>query len=75
MENLMEWISVKDRLPEEGELVLTITIARPDFPEYRLDYTIIVTHSDNPYFWACRLTDECNTVTHWMPLPEPPKDI
>ena len=39
--NHFQWISVKDRLPEPSEKVLTYGV---------------------------------KTVTHWMPLPEPPKE-
>jgi hypothetical protein len=25
-----------------------------------------------PYIWACRLVNEYDMVTHWMPLPQTP---
>ena len=56
---MTEWISVKDRLPDDGTKVLLY-----------LDYGMIeASWYDSSYympFW--------NRVTHWMPLPEPPKE-
>jgi hypothetical protein len=59
----MEWISVKDRLPEIGETVIVHGgIA------YRIeDEWISQTGFANgrPIMWP---------VTHWMPMPEPPQE-
>ncbi len=60
----MEWISVKDRLPEEGERVIAFCsdgIIRLNRLEYG-NFPII-------------LGKGCSHIgtTHWMPLPEPPK--
>jgi Protein of unknown function (DUF551) len=63
-----EWISVKDRLPEEGTLVLIHRTGEP----LSVDYTVDIP-SEGP-IWACLLQDEMYKVTHWMPLPEPPND-
>ncbi len=64
----MEWISVEDRLPEEGHEVLgaylledsehcqsVLLFARGEF----------MTEYDGEFY---------GIVTHWMPLPEPPKE-
>ena len=49
---VQEWISVEDRLPEEGEHIL-------------------VCYIDG---WICdQHAPIDNGITHWMPLPEPPK--
>lgn len=62
----MDWISVEDRLPEEGTRVL---IYRKD-GEMTVDYRINI--CDSYWIW-CGLTDEeMQRITHWMPLPEPP---
>lgn len=60
----MEWISVKDRLPENKKYVLVW--------EPKLDKNIIARYNEkNGYWWS----DGYFFVfpTHWMPLPEPPK--
>lgn len=64
---MSEWISVEDRLPEEGERVLIHRIGEP----ISIDYTIDLT--PEPPIWACLWDDEWAKVIHWMPLPEPPK--
>ena len=74
-----DWISVKERLPEEGVRVLAVKKlknGRRDLalatciPEYKHhDY---VTGEDivEPY-WVCGGN---NNITHWMPLPEMPEE-
>lgn len=65
-----DWISVKDRLPDIWESVLVFNI---DLPE-----EILLAHLSELGIWHC----SCNcfdgsspdNVTHWMPLPEPPKE-
>lgn len=56
----MEWISVNDRLPQIGKPVLGFE------SENRIGVWIINSREDYPIF--------SEFVTHWMPLPEPPKE-
>ena len=110
----MEWISVKDRLPEVGQIVdiwrmhdtewlqtvLSLKgtqFAKDQFHEtdyngYRdCNYKYEIKHDDigilnvfikctNRYltefdnYERLELLVEDEQVTHWMPLPEPPKD-
>ena len=64
---VQEWISVKDRLPKDGVRVLAlhddgiirIGISRGYFPS-------IVSRTNTKSFGIAE-------VTHWMPLPQPPK--
>lgn len=67
----IQWISVKDRLPEEGEKVLIYT---------KTDITTFGLYTKN-YGFGKREGFECgdgfmwmNTSSHWMPLPEPPEE-
>ena len=56
-----EWISVSERLPEDKELVLvTAKNCNPFTCWYNAPFRK----------WACSGWIE---ITHWMPLPEPPK--
>lgn len=74
---IVDWIDIKDKLPEEGVKVLTIDTSKPYYLEYRLDYIIKLDKPDedgNIFIWGCRLNDECDCVTHWMPLPTPPRE-
>ena len=54
----MKWISVKDRLPDYDSHFLAFT----------KDGNMCVY-----FFWATEWDLTFNHVTHWMPLPEPPK--
>lgn len=69
----MKWISVKERLPEEGMRVLTCCIGEK-FTEYSIDYIVeFENDTEKEFIWACRLENDCASVTHWMPLPQPPQ--
>ena len=59
---VQEWISVKDRLPEKDEIVIICTDKNFIYAGELIGDTWFL---DNDSWTA--------TVTHWMPLPEPPK--
>jgi hypothetical protein len=63
----MEWISVKDRLPESNDTHLIIAGVTKwyDVCHYDLDRGV---------WYDCIDYDDVDGVTHWMPLPEPPKE-
>ena len=69
-----KWIPVSERLPEEEELVLIICKNGARFVGYYKRF-----HYNNEISWgiktALNSTRWLNKgrVTHWMPLPEPPK--
>lgn len=67
----MKWISVKDGLPKPYENVLLRTEK-----DKQQDSFIGFMGSDNSFesFEMKGLEPEENIVTHWMTLPEPPKD-
>ncbi|MBO7669718.1 MAG: DUF551 domain-containing protein [Oscillospiraceae bacterium] len=64
---MAEWISVYDRLPDDGTKCLVcgargaIRVARASVRKQ---------HS----WWTVVGTSKFFNATHWMPLPEPPKD-
>lgn len=70
-----EWISVKDRLPELNIEVLCFNGSKR-FGAYTL--AELVTDSLGEMGWHVFGLHEYDAgfgcVTHWMPLPEPPKD-
>jgi len=68
--SLPQWISVKDRLPQEYERVL---IYIPQFKDCMVDYVVKFAREDLPYIWGCQLVDEYEKVSHWMALPPPPR--
>lgn len=62
-----QWISVKDRLPENRKLVLAIDeFGEMAVCEAKIDYQYI--------FMLYNTSHQIKNVTHWMPLPEPPKE-
>lgn len=67
---MSEWISIDEQIPEVGECVLL----------YAIDGNCGVMYARNisDYAASCLERDEhdpaWDAVTHWMPLPEPPKD-
>ena len=86
---VQKWISVKDRLPEMGEHyqsedVLVCIDYRPDDPDRTQDSYVSIDHVDFNCFgqgeFSCERDDPRDGepspyfVTHWMPIPEPPKE-
>ena len=59
---VQEWISVKDRLPKEDEIVIICT-----------DKNFIYAGELIGDTWFLDNDSWTETVTHWMPLPQPPK--
>ena len=74
----MEWISVKDRLPEiEQDVLICYLVTMPDdviIQAQKVDYIHRITQYKNSKVvdWAEATDDIC--ITHWMPLPPNPKD-
>lgn len=71
----MKWISVKDKLPEDGSHILVIINKNNTF------FIPFVCQIENGLFHSPD-DDEIlfkpnwnERVSHWMPLPEPPKTI
>ena len=61
-----KWISVEDRLPDEAVRVLVrLDGNKPPIGEPRMDTDRVVDGRWVRWF---------DLVTHWMPLPEPPKE-
>ena len=57
---VQEWISVDDRLPEDSATVLVCH-----------KNGLVTTNAWLGAHWWFK--DERNPITHWMPLPQPPK--
>ena len=59
------WIPVSERLPEKANRV---------FVYMKNNYTIIATYFINSHVWRDDQGSSTSNVTHWMTLPEPPKE-
>ena len=81
-----QWISVEDRLPEEDGSYLVTTNSFGDRQSVKLRWFAKDGENVDAYDLAGQkdvwyLYDiECGyvsikTVTHWMPIPEPPKEV
>ena len=62
-----KWIPVSERLPENFVSVLGYMTDAGDFPQVRECYTV-----GNAFYFPA-LFDK-HPVSHWMPMPEPPKE-
>ena len=64
------WISVEERLPEENaEVLCCCKMQKGD-----VYYTLGVNYRNGWSFDNDPYAEHDQTVTHWMPLPEPPKE-
>lgn len=68
---LPKWISVNERLPIVGDKV--IVAIKDESGDSAFVYTYTGWYSGNGKKWIVD-DDFNNYVTHWMPLPEPPKE-
>ena len=65
---VQEWISADDRLPENGGYVVCIAKRNP-FSRFMPMVARIEKNG-----WVNPITDQyISEVTHWMPMPHPPK--
>ncbi len=64
---VQEWISVEDRLPEIGRCVIAYNALAKCAAEamYKGEGMFL------QFRWPARLQE--HEITHWMPIPEPPK--
>ena len=63
---VQEWISVDERLPDDNDRVIAFRPNEPETSAYK--YCIM-------WGWSVKvsLKQHSRGITHWMPLPHPPK--
>lgn len=66
----MEWISVKDRLPDKGQMVIVLDNDLRDFYKWNMEVALFDGLKKDK-FWVS--SGDYRRFTHWMPLPEPPE--
>lgn len=62
---MVEWFSVKEKLPEDDRNVLVY--------DDNDDELYIAWYEEYNNRWYSQESERLYGVTHWMPLPEPPK--
>lgn len=62
------WISVKDRLPEPGQKVIAV------FRDSGGSIADQARYRDDMFDFSGWCNVQMESVTHWMPLPAPPKE-
>jgi len=68
----MEWVYVKERLPDISKECL---VAILQFPDMGNDgYTYLLATFIDEGFLSFENSKIIDNVTYWMPLPEPPKE-
>ena len=79
----MEWISVKERLPEKGVSVLAVAIYRIS-PEHDFTSSMYVAWIEGyglenkpiwEYSWCCGCFCDDPPITHWAFLPKIPSEL
>jgi len=61
-----EWILIEDKLPDDKQNILAYGNGEMHFAWYQEK------NKGRTYEWDCD-TYSANTITHWMPLPNPPQ--
>ena len=67
---VQEWISVEDRLPEPFVSVLVHMLGEEPFPTVREGFI-----SNDGIWQSAMFRREPGEVTHWQPMPQPPKEV
>ena len=72
---VQEWISVKDELPEDTDLVLALVDGKPTENVTLVGAYELTVYDSEEKEWILEMWPEWlgANVTHWMPLPQPPK--
>jgi hypothetical protein len=68
----MEWISVKDKLPKEGEIVWVYYRDKHIHVGYRV-YDPLNTEYDPIDGWYSLEDEKCKWANYWMPIQKPKK--
>lgn len=75
-EEKKEWISVKDRLPDVFDEVLVYDTFSNTSISIAWRETTPRKNGIVDWYWNSQMSypEDLTHVTHWMPLPEPPKE-
>ena len=66
-----DWIAVTERLPKLHEEVL---VCNKDYGLSELGFAMVAVWDGTNWIETWNKIDAIHCITHWMPLPEPPKE-
>lgn len=69
--NQDKWISIKYRLPEKAKPILLYNSNWIGVGYYKLNFEMDIEGEPD---WSDETTEYISGVTHWQPLPQPPKN-
>ncbi len=75
---MADWISVDDRLPEKEGSYIVMTERCFEHVPYKvmaMDFEIAMLHGKEKRRWKWNSKLPIWPVTHWMPMPEPPRGV
>ena len=61
---VQEWVSVDDRLPDDNDRVIAFRPNEPEISAYK--YCVM-------WGWSVKASLKHRGITHWKPMPQPPK--
>ena len=67
---MSEWISVKDKLPKFDYVTVIVAV----MPKFGGDEIHMACTESGSWNVLSANGNHADFITHWMPLPEPPKD-
>lgn len=79
MDNGMKWISVEERLPEDGDAYLVVVKEkRKNKTDWDVHVDVALNYRSYIDGYWDTFNDWCEGqevhISHWMPLPDPPED-
>ena len=79
----MNWISVKDRMPDGGRYLVLLRNSQHSAKKYSIEiatfyggkFYLYVSYRDGANGDLMTVPYRIDNVTHWMPLPELPEEL